>query len=81
MKKIRVSYRQEIVTEKIIRVPNSFKFREENEECFEDDEFDEEYFKFVQIRKYFQKKAIAPIKLKSNQSLGEFYIHSVEELN
>lgn len=80
MKKIRVSYRQEIVTEKIIRVPNSFKFREENEECFEDDEFDEEYFKFVQIRKYFQK-AIAPIKLKSNQSLGEFYIHSVEELN
>jgi len=80
MKKIKITYRQEIMTEKIIRVPNSFKFREENDECFEEDEFDEEYLKFNQIREYFHKPR-APFKLKSNQSLGDFYVLSVEELD
>ena len=80
MKKIRISYRQEIVTKKIIRVPNSFKFREENDKCFEYDAFDEEYLKFNQIREYFHIPR-APFKLKSNQSLGDFIVHSVEELD
>jgi hypothetical protein len=80
MKKIRISYRQEIVTEKIIRVPNSFKFREENDKCIDNDAFDEEDLKFDQIREYFHKPR-APFKLKSNQSLGDFIVHSVEELD
>ena len=80
MKKIRVSYRQEIVTEKIIRVPNSFKFREENDKCFEYDEFDEDILRFNQIWEYFNKTR-APFKLKSNQYLGDFNLISVEELD
>ena len=79
MKKIRISYRQEIVTVKIIRVPNSFKFREENDKCIDNDAFDEEYLKFDQIREYFHIPS-APVKLKSNQSLGNFIVHSVEEV-
>lgn len=80
MKKIKISYRQEIVTEKIIRVPNSFEFREENDKCIDNDAFDEEYIKFDQIREYFHI-ASAPFKLKSNQYLGDFIVHSVEELD
>ena len=70
MKKIRISYRQEIVTEKIIRVPNSFEY----------DEFDEDILRFNQIWEYFNKTR-APFKLKSNQYLGDFNLISVEELD
>lgn len=80
MKKIKVSYREKIVTKKIVRVPNSFKFRERNEEYFKNDEFDEDIIKFNQIWEYFNKQR-DPFKLKSNQYLSDFYLISVEELD
>lgn len=79
MKKIEITFREEIVTTKIILVPNGFKFKEldENDREFEDDE---EEFRFDQIQKYFYK-SYKRKKLKSNQYYGDFYIHSVEEVN
>jgi len=79
MKKIEIEFREEIVTTKIILVPNQFKFKELGEFDFEYIG-DEEGFRFEQIKKYFHK-SYKGMKLKSNQYCGDFYVHSVEEIH
>jgi hypothetical protein len=80
MKKIKIEFREVVVTTKIILVPNRFKFEEllpgVNDWGYDGDE---EGFRFDQVKKYFDK-SYKGIKLTSNQFSCEFYVHSVEEI-
>lgn len=76
MKKNKVEFSEEVVTTKIISIPNGFRFEKYDDPEISDDD---EWVKFSQIKNYFYK-SYKRKKLPSNQFYGDFHVHLVEEI-
>jgi hypothetical protein len=76
MKKIAITFTEEIVTTQIISVPNQFQFKKSDNPEIPDDDND---FRFEQLEKYFNK-TYKPLKLQSNRQYEGLNIHLIEEI-